>query len=120
VLEGIRRCKALSPALDAFEASSRHYQQFGHTQLADSVVSCRTHMARVLRTLETTVFADPELPAPSNVPSPPETGAVMRNLAELRELIAKGSPYRIASAMVEARYPELMPLKRRLRRSPGR
>jgi hypothetical protein len=110
VLEGIRRCKSLGPALDAFETSSRHYQQFGLSQLADSVASCRAHIANVLRTLERTVFADPELPAPPNAASPPEIGAVMRNLAELRELIAKGTPYRIASAMVEAKYPELVSL----------
>jgi hypothetical protein len=110
VLEGIKRCTAFEPLLNAFETSGRHYEQFGLTRLADLVEDCREYSAKVLKRLKVTVFADPELPAPPMARNTPAIGYVMRRLADLHELVAKGTPYWIAYAIVEAKYAGVTPL----------
>jgi hypothetical protein len=109
VLEGIKRCTALEPFLNAFDTSGRHYEQFGLTRLADLVDDCREHTAKVLKRLKVTVFADPELPAPPTG-EPPAIGCVISRLADLHALVAKGTPYWIAYSIVEAKYRGVTPL----------
>jgi hypothetical protein len=110
VLEGIKRCTAFEPLLNAFDTSGRHYEQFGLTRLADLVEDCREYSAKVLKRLKVTVFADPELPAPPMARNTPAIGYVIRRLADLHELVAKGTPYWIAYSIVEAKYRDVTPL----------
>jgi hypothetical protein len=110
VLEGIKRCTAFEPLLNAFDTSGRHYEQFGLTRLADLVENCREYSAKVLKRLKVTVFADPELPTPPMARNTPAIGYVMRRLADLHELVAKGTPYWIAYSIVEAKYRGVTPL----------
>jgi hypothetical protein len=60
--------------------------------------------------LKVTVFADPEPPAPPMTRNPPAIGFVMHRLADLHELVAKGTPYWIAYSLVEAKYAGVTPL----------
>jgi hypothetical protein len=110
VLEGIKRCTAFEPLLNAFDTSGRHYEQFGLTRLADLVEDCREYSAKVLKRLKVTVFADPELPAPPMARNTSAIGYVIRRLADLHELVAKGTPYWIAYSIVEAKYRDVTPL----------
>ncbi len=41
---------------------------------------------------------------------PPAIGCVMSRLADLHALVAKGTPYWIAYALVEAKYADVRPL----------
>jgi hypothetical protein len=114
VLEGIRRSGEIEPVLDAFEISSRHYQQFGFSRLADLVLNCRMETASILKNLKTIVFADPELPPPpirikpggakKFAFKPPDIDGVMLRLAQLRALVSNGSPFWVAYSTVEAKY----------------
>jgi len=104
VLEGIKRRSTFEPLLDAFGISSRHYEQFGLTRLANLDDECREHTANVLQRLKVTVFADPELAERPMTTNPPEIGRVIRRLSDLHDLVAKGTPYWIAYAMAEAKH----------------